>query len=300
MEENLSLDYENNNSYDIDDIKSLTNDNLGDNLSEDNLPEYDESRKCPVCGKPFILNKLLPEEVFSSLGKDFVNKIRYMPSCDCYNKLYEEDLKKRAREDDRISLINRGAKYKSISVIDEKFLKSTFEKADETRNNKICKIYAKAFFKKDKEKNGVGMLLYGDSGTGKTFDSACIANYLMARGKSVMALSMGLYFSRLKKEWSDIEVEILRKTKDCDLLIIDDFGAEKISDWVLEKIFLLIDTRYKAEKPMIISTNLENSEILKLYGKRIAERIAEMCYPLCYDGDSKRVGVKEKFKDFVN
>ena len=54
-----------------------------------------------------------------------------------------------------------------------------------------------------------------------------------------------------------MEAEVLKKVSECDLLIIDDFGAEKITDWVLEKVFLLIDTRYKTEKPLIITTNLE-------------------------------------------
>ena len=101
-----------------------------------------------------------------------------------------------------------------------------------------------------------------------------------------------------------MEVEVLKKAAECDLLIIDDFGAEKISDWVLEKVFLLIDTRYKSEKPIIISTNLEyikdkDCDISKLFGKRIKDRINEMCYGLCYRGKSRRKAADDKFKELI-
>ena len=100
----------------------------------------------------------------------------------------------------------------------------------------------------------------------------------MERGKSVMALNLGLYLARLKSDWSRTETEILDKISECDLLIIDDFGAERVTDWVLEKVFLLIDVRYKSEKPIIISTNLEyrkdrECDIARVFGKRVKDRI---------------------------
>ena len=101
-----------------------------------------------------------------------------------------------------------------------------------------------------------------------------------------------------------METEVLKKVSECDLLIIDDFGAEKITDWVLEKVFLLIDTRYKTEKPLIITTNLEyrkdeNCDIEKIFGRRIKDRINEMCYPLCFLGESRRKGAEESFLEII-
>lgn len=124
----------------------------------------------------------------------------------------------------------------------------------------------------------------------------------MERGKSVMALNLGLYLARLKSDWSRTETEILDKISECDLLIIDDFGAERVTDWVLEKVFLLIDVRYKSEKPIIISTNLEyrkdrECDIARVFGKRVKDRINEMCYPLFFYGESRRKPGTEKFKN---
>ena len=278
-------------------IKDLSsgNKNLNLNFSGDKTPEYDYSRRCSECGSPYIINRMLPEEMIKILG----DKIKYIPSCKCHETFYERKIKDLSLKSDRERLLNRGYKYRHFSAIDSKFLNSTFEKADFTENLSICKRYAQAFMIKDVR---VGLILYGNSGTGKTFDSACIGNYLMERGKSVMALNLGLYLARLKSDWSRTETEILDKISECDLLIIDDFGAERITDWVLEKVFLLIDVRYKSEKPIIISTNLEyrkdrECDIARVFGKRVKDRINEMCYPLFFYGESRRKSSTEKFKN---
>ena len=254
--------------------------------------------KCSICGSPYVLNKMLPEKMVKLLGE----KIRYIPSCKCHETFYENKLNELSRENQRERILNRGKKYKNFSVIDNKFLNSTFENADATENISVCKKFAEAFTKK---KVNVGLILYGDSGTGKSFASACIGNYLMERGRNVIALNIGLYLTELKQEWSRKETELLHKISKCDLLIIDDLGCEKISEWVLEKIFLLIDTRYRASKPVIITTNLfysrdnEKCGIYNTFGTRIKERISEMCFPVCCKGESRRKSGTEKFMDFL-
>ena len=116
-----------------------------------------------------------------------------------------------------------------------------------------------------------------------------------------MALNLGLYLNKLKSEWSRAETEILDKISECDLLIIDDFGAEKVTEWVLEKVFFLIDARYRMRKPFIISTNLQYKtdenicEIHKVFGKRIRDRINEVCCPILFKGESRRKSPADKF-----
>ena len=278
-------------------MKILTKESMID-LKQEKSPKekiYHPTKKCSICGMPYVENHMLSESLIKILG----DKIRYIPSCKCHETFYENKLNELSRENQRERILNRGKKYKNFSVIDNKFLNSTFENADATENISVCKKFAEAFTKK---KVNVGLILYGDSGTGKSFASACIGNYLMERGKSVMALNLGLYLARLKSDWSRTETEILDKISECDLLIIDDFGAERITDWVLEKVFLLIDVRYKSEKPIIISTNLEyrkdrECDIARVFGKRVKDRINEMCYPLFFYGESRRKPGTEKFKN---
>ena len=75
--------------------------------------------------------------------------------------------------------------------MDSKFLKSTFEIADMSEKYmKVALRYAKSFMEK---KMDIGIIFYGGVGVGKTFATACIANYLMSRGKSVFVINLGLY-----------------------------------------------------------------------------------------------------------
>ena len=259
--------------------------------------EYNYSRKCKECNAPYMKNKLLPEEMINILG----DKIRYIPSCNCHEKIMENKIENFNKKNDEERILNKGNMYKDFSVIDERFRNSTFANAEMDRNMELCLKYSKKFINSHFVE--IGLLLYGSSGTGKTFASACIGNHLMRNGKTVMALNLGLYLNKLKSEWSKTETEILDKISECDLLIIDDFGAEKVTEWVMEKVFFLIDARYRTGKPFIISTNLEYSkdesmcEIEKTFGKRIRDRINEVCCPVLFKGKSRRKFPAEKFAE---
>ena len=269
------------------------------NKDEKRKVKFHPIKKCSVCGMPYVENNMLSESLIKILG----DKIRYIPSCKCHETFYERELEKIEMENEKERVKNRGNRYRNFSIIDNKFLNSLFEKADCTgKHMEIAKKYAEKFIEKTCD---VGILFYGNSGTGKTFASSCIGNYLMERGRNVIALNIGLYLTELKQEWSKKETELLHKISKCDLLIIDDLGCEKISEWVLEKIFLLIDTRYRASKPVIITTNLfysrenEKCGIYNTFGTRIKERISEMCFPVCCKGENKRKSGTEKFMDFL-
>lgn len=256
--------------------------------------------KCKYCGKEYKINENIP-----TFLPDYIKeKIKYIPACDCYEKKFQEEQRQKEIELEKERSLNKVKKYKDLSVISNKFLSSTFENANMKRDNNIniCKRYADSFLKKNVD---VGLILYGNSGTGKTFDSACIANYLMQQGKSVLALNLALYLTKLKSEWNEAEIDILDKVSKCDLLIIDDLGVEKESEWTLEKTFLLIDARYRSGKPLIISTNLNfsennaNCEILKKYGIRIKDRLNEMCFPILYKSNSIRKLTADRFAELI-
>ena len=207
---------------------------------------------------------------------------------------------------------NRIKKYRDISIIDKKFLNSRFENSEMDSNHmQLAKRYVENFIKKDKQ---IGLLFYGGVGTGKTFVTACIANYLMERGKTVLVINLGLYLNKLSREWGDAEKIVLGQTESCDLIIIDDFGTEKglnenQTGWRAEKIYNLIDTRYRSERPLIISTNLnfnereEKCEITEKFStqghNRIRDRIVDMCFPVQITGKSRRGMTQEKFKEFI-
>ena len=272
------------------------------------LLEGMEMEKCKYCGKEYVKNE---SSYLKNLSKVFRKNLEYLPACDCLEKQKERELKELERKRIKESIEKKMQKCKDISVVDKKFLNSRFENADMNCDHmQLGKKYVENFLKKDKQ---IGLLFYEGVGTGKTFATACIANYLMERGKTVLVMNLGLYFNKLT-EWGDTEKIVLKQAEDCDLLIIDDFGAEKGLDksqtgWRGEKIYNLIDARYRSEKPLIISTNLnfsedeircELSEKFSTQGKnRIRDRIVDMCFPVEVTGRSRRGMKQEAFIEFM-
>ena len=85
--------------------------------------------------------------------------------------------------------------------------------------------------------------------------------------------------------------EYIRSLNGYELLIIDDLGVERSSEYVLENIFSVIDWRYRSGKPLIITTNLPLAQLkqeTKIEKKRIYDRILERCIPVKIDGVSRR------------
>lgn len=263
--------------------------------------------KCKYCGKEYIKNPATLPDWMPLFMKE---KLEFIPACDCLEKKREEDLIQAEKERQHQCVLNRVKKYKEISVIDSKFLKSRFEVADMSSNvMSLADKYSKSFLK---ENIKTGLFLFGNVGVGKTFASACIANRLMEAGKTVLVMNLGLYINKLQREWAEAEKDILEHVKNCDLLIIDDMGVESVKDWTQDKVFSLIDTRYRAEKPFIITTNLvlfnkglakEQIEaklsIESRFNSRIADRINEVCYQHAVTGESKRSFDIDNFKEIL-
>ena len=192
--------------------------------------------KCKYCGKEYREN---PMSHIEKLPEFIKEKIKYIPDCNCLEEISKKEMEELEKKRVYEGMKNKIKKYKDISVIDNKFLESRFGNADMSEKYMILvKKYADNFLVKEKK---TGILLYGDVGTGKTFASACIANYLMEYGKTVIVINLALYLNRLSIEWGEKEKTILEQTEKCDLMIIDDFGTEKSlnenqSGWRAEKI----------------------------------------------------------------
>lgn len=163
---------------------------------------------------------------------------------------------------------------------------------DDRANEKASDISLRycTHFLSMKEK-GKGVLFLGNCGTGKTFLAACIANELINQGFSVLMTN----FSRLVniifglKEGKQNYIDSLNSY---DLLIIDDLGVERQSEYVAEIVQNIVDSRYRAGLPLIITTNLtpkdfsaDSSDIAK---SRLYSRISEMCLPVVVSGADRR------------
>ena len=177
----------------------------------------------------------------------------------------------------------------SFSLVDERFRESTFDNLIETPDNakgiRIAKNYVEHF--DEMYRLGKGLILYGPTGTGKTFLADCIANALMEKGVPVLVTSI----IALTRGMGEHLPSVLEKMSNARLLVLDDFGAERFTDFKSEQIFDVIDTRYSSKKPMIITTNYPLSELKKaenIRQQRVNERILEVCHPVKMDGESWR------------
>lgn len=144
--------------------------------------------------------------------------------------------------------------------------------------------------------DGTGLLMWGGCGTGKTYYAACIANELITKGYSVHMTNFATLINRIQGTF-DEKQDIINDLNRYSLLIIDDLGAERRSEYMQEAVFNIIDARYRTGKPLIITTNLSINEIKNPpsvnYG-RIYDRIIERCFPIHVDGNSRR---RDKVKE---
>lgn len=156
---------------------------------------------------------------------------------------------------------------------------------------KYAKNYA-AYFNRKSE----SILIFGNTGLGKTHISLAIANEVLKKGYSVIYDTAMNILRDIEKEHFSHEksTEMLDLITDADLLILDDLGTEFESKFYNSAIYNIINSRLVKEKPTIISTNLDFSALSARYGGKVASRIITMYTCLEFKGDDVRLQKKYK------
>ena len=124
--------------------------------------------------------------------------------------------------------------------------------------------------------NGTGLMMFGDVRTGKTYAAACIANALIDRGASVMITTAPGIVASLSGCKSDGWHSYLQQVANADLLIIDDLGAERCTDYAQERIYVAVDQRVATGKPMLVTTNIPPALMREITDMRL-QRIYAYC-----------------------
>lgn len=199
---------------------------------------------CGICGKRKQMKVSLMgfEHVVSCL-------------CECEVKARQELDEKMQREEAQRLLYQR----KSVGLRERRFWEWKFEN-DNGSNQKI--LIARQYVENwtDMKRKNVGLLLMGPVGTGKSFFAGCIANALLEQGERVMMTN----FSRILNEMTSYQADknqIIQNLVDYPLLIIDDLGIERNSEFALEQVYNVIDSRYCKMLPLIVTTNLGLNEM---------------------------------------
>lgn len=166
----------------------------------------------------------------------------------------------------------------------------TFAKSDHTdqRNESIARKYVANF--DAMRKQGTGLLLCGQVGTGKSFLAAAIANELISQGTPCLMTNFSRIISRVSEKFGG-DQKYLDGLNRFDLLIIDDLGAERDSEFTWEKVMNVIDARYRAGLPIVITTNLgprDFADSTDIRRQRVFSRLKEMCVLLEVKGTDRR------------
>ncbi len=204
--------------------------------------------------------------------------------------------------DCRTERLHRGKSRGVSSVIPPRFRGVSFERppvSDMARDlqTKAAVTEVRAFVEDLDVRlaEGRGLWLFGDTGTGKTTLAMLISKAALEAGKSVAIYSLPKLLARIRRTYDsapggDNYLTFFERLTSVDLLHIDDLGAEKRSDWVLEQLYALVNERYEAQRSVLITTNLQHEALEEQIGTRTVSRLTEICDEVPVFGDDRRYG----------
>jgi len=145
----------------------------------------------------------------------------------------------------------------------------------------------------DRLESGQGLWLTGGTGTGKTTLAMLASKAALEAGHSVAIYSLPKLLARIRRTYDaepggDSYSAFFERLTSVDLLHLDDLGAEKKSDWVLEQLYALVNERYEEKRSMLITSNFDGVELEEQVGPRIVSRLTEMTEPLPLLGEDNR------------
>lgn len=249
---------------------------------------YDEDGMlvCGVCQEKRQMAMTIPSPKGEDPGRRTTVKVAR--SCRC-----DREREKRKREgEEREKAMERVERLRRASLMDEQFRGATFSTFVSNKYNAenltLCRLFVNNF--EEKVAKNEGMLFWGGVGTGKTYAAACVANELLRRGVSVVMTSFIKILEAIQ-DGKDRESDIIARLNSAKLVIFDDLGAERSTDYALEKVYNFIDSRYRRRLPMLLTTNLTMDEMKQEIDRRYAriyDRVFEVCVPMQFTGKSWR------------
>lgn len=219
------------------------------------------------------------------------------PYCLCH---CEAEKRKKEEEDRKLNEKRKEMRRKCFN--DEAMQSWTFAN-DDLSNEKVTKAmqnYVDNF--PELKKQGKGLLLYGHCGTGKTYAACEVANALIDKGYSVLVTNFAKVLNSLQGTYE--KQEYIDDINSNSLLVLDDLGIERDTPFAREQVYNIIDARYRAGLPMIITTNLTMDKIKAtedIDNMRIYDRILEKCFPIEVNGENRRrKAIRESYGDMKN
>lgn len=219
-------------------------------------------------------------------------------ACQCMKDADAEAERRDAKQRFDAEMEKRLSTY---SITDRWYKGNTFSADDspESESSKACRDYVEKW--EDVKENGLGLLMYGSVGTGKSFYACAIVNALLDKRVPAAVTSFPRLLNILQGT-SDRQA-VIDHLQAYHLLVIDDLGAERASAYAEEQVFAVIDARVRSGLPMIITTNLSIEDIRNpesMQYRRIYDRIIEACPGyIRMVGESRRAGNAAKRRELL-
>ncbi len=238
---------------------------------------------CSICHEPVQRKVMFPTMDGTKSMKEMIVPVM----CECERK-QEEAKDKKAQYEKDMRAVNA---LRAESLLDARLANACLKNFQKGKDNEFSYQVASRYVAnfKDMYFKGQGLLFFGDVGTGKSYTAACIANELMNRKVSVVMTSFIKILSKVGN--TGVSEAVIQKLCRPKLLILDDLGAERTTDYAIENVYNIIDSRYRSGKPLILTTNLSYGYMKNCEDgryKRIYDRIFSMCYPVQFSGQSWR------------
>jgi DNA replication protein DnaC len=182
----------------------------------------------------------------------------------------------------------RYERYFSFSTLGKRFSSKSFENFKASVETTAALRKTKQFVNKminatSDEERAQGVILIGPVGTGKSHLAAATFNRLK-ESKACIFVNVPELLERIRATYSpnsnEREDDIINAVKQCDILILDDLGAERHKgddDWATEKLFAIVDSRYRNMRPIFCTTNCQPDSLEDKIGPRIMSRLREIC-----------------------
>jgi DNA replication protein DnaC len=250
------------------------------------MVETGNTRTCEICKKVI---KQISIPVFD-------NKfITVYPACKCQVALY----KKEKEDEEKRRIKDRIERLFKQSRLGERFQEATFENYQVNSENKSVYEKMKSYAENWNGNKENSILLHGGAGTGKTHLSACIINHLVKQLISTVFVVVPDLLNQIRTCYNvsnrnpEInEYNIMTGLQECDLLVLDDLGAEKHTgedDWANERLFSIINNRYLHKKATIFTSNYTLNQLHARLTSRTFSRIFEMTKGNVHNFDGKDI-----------
>lgn len=230
---------------------------------------------CPICGK----------EKMWGLSKFFGQERHVIFVCKCeeeQDRREREEMKQREKDRQRNAEMSV---FREMSYLPARAENQTFENWTHIPEAEECFEHCRTYAEDFTRTQSTGLCLYGDVGCGKTYLTTAIYHILVFKGFKIVFQNVPELLTTIRntygKDYGYSEQDILDCLIKADILILDDLGSQKPTEWSTEMLYKIVNGRYEENKPIIVTANANGMKGLKEYvDKRIYDRLIHMCIPV--------------------